>query len=67
MSATLAIGDYENDVSLLAAAGVGIAMGNAVASVKEVARDVVADNESDGVAEAIDRWVLGVPDKIAID
>jgi hydroxymethylpyrimidine pyrophosphatase-like HAD family hydrolase len=58
IESTLAIGDYENDVSLLAAAGIGIAMGNAVMSVKRVARAVVSDNENDGVAEAIERWIL---------
>jgi len=55
---TLAIGDYENDVSMVEAAGVGIAMGNAVPSVRAAARAIVADNEHDGVAEAIEEWVL---------
>ena len=59
IEATLAIGDYENDVSLVAAAGIGVAMGNAVESVKGVAQFVVSDCENDGVAEAIDRFVLG--------
>ncbi|MGH2461902.1 MAG: HAD hydrolase family protein [Chloroflexota bacterium] len=56
--ATLAIGDFENDVDMLTKAGVGVAMGNAIASVKAVARDVVADNRNDGVAEALEKWVL---------
>ena len=56
--ATLAIGDYENDLSMLAAAGIGIAMGNATPEVKSIAREVVADNRNDGVAEALERWVL---------
>lgn len=55
---TLAIGDYENDVDMVARAGIGIAMGNAIPSVKSVAREVVADNQNDGVAEALERWVL---------
>ena len=59
IEATLAIGDYENDVSLIAAAGFGVAMGNAVESVKQVAQAIVTDNEHDGVAVAIERWVLG--------
>lgn len=58
IEATMAIGDYENDVSLVAAAGFGVAMGNAVASVKQVAQVVVSDCDNDGVAEAIERWVL---------
>jgi hydroxymethylpyrimidine pyrophosphatase-like HAD family hydrolase len=54
----MAVGDYENDVSLLRVAGWGVAMGNAVESVIAVADTVVADNDHDGVAEAIDRWIL---------
>ncbi len=60
---TLAIGDYENDLSMVASAGIGVAMGNAVASVKAIAREVVADNQNDGVAEALERWVLKVDRK----
>jgi hydroxymethylpyrimidine pyrophosphatase-like HAD family hydrolase len=33
-------------------------MGNAVDEVKAVADAIVADNSHDGVAEAIERWVL---------
>ncbi len=58
LAETMAVGDYENDVSLVQTAGWGVAMGNAVASVKNVARAIVADNDHDGVAEAIERWVL---------
>jgi len=55
---TMAVGDYHNDVSLVAGAGRGIAMGNAVAAVRAVARAVVADNDNDGVAEAIEAEIL---------
>ena len=55
---TMAVGDYHNDVSLVAVAGRGIAMGNAVAAVRAVARAVVADNDNDGVAEAIETEIL---------
>jgi Cof subfamily protein (haloacid dehalogenase superfamily) len=58
LAETMAVGDYENDVSLLEIAGWGVAMGNAVASVIAVASAVVADNDHDGVAEAIERWIL---------
>jgi hydroxymethylpyrimidine pyrophosphatase-like HAD family hydrolase len=61
IEATMAVGDYENDVSLIAAAGFGVAMGNAVDAVKKAARAVVSDCEHDGVAEAIERWVLATP------
>jgi Cof subfamily protein (haloacid dehalogenase superfamily) len=58
MSQTMAVGDYDNDVSLVAVAGWGVAMGNAIPSVRRAANALVADNDHDGVAEAIERWVL---------
>jgi hydroxymethylpyrimidine pyrophosphatase-like HAD family hydrolase len=58
MAETMAVGDYDNDVSLLRTAGWGVAMGNAVESVLDAASAVVADNDHDGVAEAIERWIL---------
>lgn len=58
---TLAIGDGINDLELLRGAGLGVAMGNAVAELKRAAGAVVADNASDGAAEALERFVLGQP------
>lgn len=49
-----AIGDDENDVESMGAVGVGIAMGNAIEAVRDAADVIVADNEHDGVAEAIE-------------
>ncbi len=54
----LAIGDAENDIEMLQLVGVGVAMGNAPQAVKDVADFVTADNDSDGVAEAVERFVL---------
>jgi len=54
----MAIGDSYNDLPLLKAAGFSIAMGSAPESLKSQADAVVADVEGDGVAEAIDRYVL---------
>ena len=48
-----AVGDSDNDLAMLQAAGVPIAMGNASQSVKDLALRVVADNGQDGVAAAI--------------
>jgi Cof subfamily protein (haloacid dehalogenase superfamily) len=56
--ATLAIGDAENDVEMVQAVGVGVAMGNASAHLKEVAKFSVASNDHDGVAEALERFAL---------
>lgn len=54
----MAIGDGENDIEMLQLAGVGIAMGNALERVKEIANHVVSSNDDNGVAEAIERFAL---------
>ena len=48
----MAIGDSENDVEMIAFAGMGVAMGNAVTAVKKVADFVTKTNNDDGVAWA---------------
>jgi Cof subfamily protein (haloacid dehalogenase superfamily) len=53
-----AIGDADNDLTLLGAAGLPIAMGNGTARLKRLARHVVGSVEQDGVVEAIDKYVL---------
>jgi Cof subfamily protein (haloacid dehalogenase superfamily) len=58
MDGVLAIGDSWNDKPLLQAAGFGVAMGSAPPELREVADAVVADVENDGVAEAVERFVL---------
>lgn len=55
---TLAIGDGENDIEMIQQAGIGVAVGNASQSLKDVADHVVATNDEDGVAEAVERFVL---------
>lgn len=55
---TIAIGDGENDLSLLATAGTGIAMGNAHQSLREIADYVTLDVEHSGVAAALDKFLL---------
>ena len=47
---TYAFGDGINDLSMIVAAGHGIAMGNAVDELKEAAEFVTADIDKDGVA-----------------
>ena len=54
----LAIGDNINDIEMLREAGMGVAMGNAPDAVKSVANAVVGTNEQDGVAEALEKYVL---------
>lgn len=53
-----AIGDNYNDVLMLSAAGLGIAMGNAPEKVKQVADQVTGTNNDTGVAKAIRRYLL---------
>ena len=52
------IGDNINDKEMIEYAGLGVAMGNSSPDVKAVAKIVVADNNSDGVAEAIKKYIL---------
>ena len=53
-SEVMAVGDYLNDVEMVAWAGNGVAMGNAVPEVRAVARSVVPNNDDGGVADAIE-------------
>jgi hydroxymethylpyrimidine pyrophosphatase-like HAD family hydrolase len=48
-----AIGDQVNDVSMLEGAGLGIAMGNAIESARNAARQHTRGHDDDGVAHAI--------------
>lgn len=53
------LGDDVNDVEMIARAGLGVAMGNAVEAVRASARLQVADNDSCGVADLVDRLLAG--------
>lgn len=55
----MAIGDSLNDKEMLEYAGLGVAMHNAAAAVKSVADAVTGANDADGVAEAVEKYVLG--------
>ena len=54
----LAIGDNENDISMLQAAGISVAMENAEDDVKQAAKFVAGHNEEDGAAHFLEEWVL---------
>ncbi|MCM3767549.1 Cof-type HAD-IIB family hydrolase [Neobacillus niacini] len=47
----IAFGDEDNDLEMLEYAGHGIAMGNGIDQVKNIANDVTLTNEQDGVGE----------------
>jgi hydroxymethylpyrimidine pyrophosphatase-like HAD family hydrolase len=59
--AVVAIGDNWNDLEMIEAAGLGVAMGHAPAGVRARADHVVGTSEEDGFREAIERFVLGRP------
>lgn len=52
------IGDGENDLYMFHSAGMKFAMGNAVDSLKAQADYVVSSNQYDGVADAIEHYLL---------
>jgi Cof subfamily protein (haloacid dehalogenase superfamily) len=54
----ICIGDEVNDLEMIAHAGLGVAMGNAIPAVKAVAQHVTHSNEEDGVAHVIEQFVL---------
>lgn len=51
----MAVGDSGNDIEMLKAVGIGVAMGNASPEVKKVADIVTEDCEHDGVAKIIEQ------------
>jgi len=60
--AVFAVGDGINDISLLDAAGFGVAMANGGPKVRAVAHAVAPSHAEDGAAWAIERYVLSTPD-----
>lgn len=59
----LALGDSENDISMLEFAGLGVAMGQASEEVKNKANYVSRTNDDDGVEAAIEKLVLDNKDR----
>lgn len=55
--ATMALGDGGNDLSMIQAAGTGVAMANGLEEVKAAADFVTLSNDEDGVAAAIEKLV----------
>lgn len=53
LARTIAFGDNENDIAMLSTAGTGVAMGNALPHVKEIADYVTTTNDEDGIARAL--------------
>ena len=55
----MALGNAQNDNSMIEFAGIGVAMGNSIPATLAVADVTVADNNHDGVAEAVNKYVFG--------
>ena len=58
MTEVIAVGDWKNDISLLSAAGLSIAMGNAHEDLKNIADYITLDVEENGLAVAIREVIL---------
>ncbi len=53
----MSIGDSNNDMGTIDFAGIGVAMGNAVSQVKNIADHITDDNNNNGVAKAIYKFI----------
>jgi Cof subfamily protein (haloacid dehalogenase superfamily) len=58
LAETMVVGDNFNDLDMIEAAGLGVAMANAPAAVRERAHWVAPHVEEDGLAVAIERFLL---------
>lgn len=53
----MAIGDGGSDISMIQLAKYGVAMGNATPNLKKIANIVTADNNHDGIAKVINKYI----------
>ena len=58
VSEVMAIGDGPNDLDMLRTAGIGVAVGNAPPEVLAGVKYVVSSSDHDGVAEAVEKFIL---------
>ena len=54
----IAVGDSYNDMSMLAVAGLGVAMSNAPEAVKRVADYITKSNDEDGIYHLVNKFIL---------
>lgn len=54
----IAMGDSSNDTDMLLAAGISVAMGNAIPEIKKICTYVSCDAKDGGVAEALEKFIL---------
>lgn len=51
-------GDQDNDMSMIISGGLSVAMGNAIQKVKDAADYITDTNNNDGLAKAVEKFVL---------
>ena len=56
----VAAGDGNNDLSMIEAAGLGVAMGNGSQAIKAAAQVITDTNDLDGLVPIIDQYFLNV-------
>ena len=54
----IAFGDNYNDMTMIGYAGMGVAMANGEPEIQKIANYVCASNDDDGIAEALNKFVL---------
>ncbi|MBR3249661.1 MAG: HAD family phosphatase [Clostridia bacterium] len=59
----IAIGDNINDYKMIQNAGIGVAMGESMPKVKEIADYVTEDNNNEGVANALQKYITNILQK----
>jgi len=60
LSDIIAFGDDINDMKMLQTAGIGVAMGNAIDRVKEIADYITETNDNEGVSVWINKYLSGL-------
>lgn len=65
-SEIIGIGDNHNDKELIMTAGLGVAMGNAVQEMKDIADYVSLTNNEEGVKHVIEKFVLA-PQRVSVE
>lgn len=58
ISQMISFGDDYNDIKMIKYCGIGVAMGNAIDEVKNVANYICDTNDNDGVAKWLEKYVL---------
>jgi len=58
MTETIACGDGYNDLGLIKAAGLGVAMGNAIKEVLSIADYITESNNNEGIAHVVEKFIF---------